>query len=211
VSANHDNYHHPDKETYSAARAKAIESLLLEKGVIGTDTVDKVITFFETDMGPLNGAKVVARAWTDPEFRAWLLEDSTAAVASMGYWGAEGEHVRVVANEPGVHQLIVCTLCSCYPWPLLGLPPYWFKDPVYRARAAIEPRDVLAEFGLELPPETEIKVWDSSAQIRYMVLPERPPGTEGMSMEELVPLVTPGSMQGIELALSPQAQATGSS
>jgi nitrile hydratase len=203
MSANHDHYHHPEKETYSAARAKAIESLLLEKGVIGTDTVDKVITFFETDMGPLNGAKVVARAWTDDEFKAWLLQDSTAAVSSMGYWGAEGEHVRVVANEPGVHHLIVCTLCSCYPWPLLGLPPYWFKDPVYRARAAIEPRAVLTEFGLELPAETEIQVWDSSAQIRYMVLPERPAGTDGMAADALVELVTPGSMQGIEVALTP--------
>jgi nitrile hydratase len=203
VSANHDHYHHPEQETYSAARAKAIESLLVEKGVIGTDTVDTVITFFETDMGPLNGAKVVARAWTEPDFRDWLLEDSTAAVSSMGYWGAEGEHVRVVANAPGVHQLIVCTLCSCYPWPLLGLPPYWFKDPVYRARAAIEPRAVLSEFGLDLPPATEIRVWDSSAQIRYMVLPERPPGTDDMTAEQLVALVTPGSMQGIELALSP--------
>ncbi len=205
MSANHDHYHHPETERYSAARTKAIESLLLEKGILGTDTVDKVISFFETDMGPLNGAKVVARAWTDPSFRTWLLEDSTAAVASMGFFGAEGEHIRVVANEPGVHNLIVCTLCSCYPWPLLGLPPYWFKDPVYRARAAIEPRKVLVEFGLDLPPETEIKVWDSSAQIRYMVLPEKPVGTEGLAVEELVALVTPGSMQGIEQALAPVA------
>ncbi|MQA13613.1 MAG: nitrile hydratase subunit alpha [Pseudonocardiaceae bacterium] len=200
MTANHEHYHHPETERHSAARTKAIESLLLEKGIIGSDTVDKVITFFETDMGPLNGAKVVARAWTEPQFREWLLRDSTAAVASMGFFGAEGEHIRVVANEPGVHHLIVCTLCSCYPWPLLGLPPYWFKDPVYRARAAIEPRAVLREFGLDIPAGTEIRVWDSSAQIRYMVLPERPAGTAGMSMAELVPLVTPGSMQGIELA-----------
>lgn len=202
MTANHEHYHHPETERYSTARTRAIESLLLEKGIIGSDTVDKVISFFETDMGPLNGAQVVARAWTEPDFREWLLRDSTAAVASMGFFGAEGEHIRVVANEPGVHNMIVCTLCSCYPWTLLGLPPYWFKDPVYRARAASEPRAVLREFGLDLPPSTEIRVWDSSAQIRYLVLPERPAGTERMSLEELVALVTPGSMQGVELARS---------
>ncbi len=200
MAANHEHYHHPETERYSTARTKAIESLLLEKGIIGSDTVDRVVSFFETDMGPLNGAQVVARAWTDPDFREWLLQDSTAAVASMGFFGAEGEHIRVVANEPGVHNLIVCTLCSCYPWTLLGLPPYWFKDPVYRARAVSEPRAVLREFGLELPPSTEIRVWDSSAQIRYLVLPQRPVGTDGMSPDELVALVTPGSMQGVELA-----------
>lgn len=200
MTANHEHYHHPETERYSTARTKAIESLLLEKGIIGSDTVDEVISFFETDMGPLNGAQVVARAWTEPDFWEWLLRDSTAAVASMGFFGAEGEHIRVVANEPGIHNLIVCTLCSCYPWTLLGLPPYWFKDPVYRARAASEPRAVLQEFGLELSPSTEIRVWDSSAQIRYLVLPERPAGTEGMSLDELVALVTPGSMQGVELA-----------
>lgn len=193
-----------DREALSAARAKALEKLLIEKGVITGETVDKVLGFFETKMGPFNGAKLVARAWVDPEFKSRLVADTTAAIAELdfpqGMAGAEGEHMKAVANEPGIHNLIICTLCSCYPWPVLGLPPYWYKDPSFRARAAREPRKVLAEFGLELAPETEIKVWDSSAQIRWFVVPERPEGTEGMTEEELAALVTPEAMMGVAAA-----------
>ena len=190
-----------DRERLSAARAKALEALLIEKGVITGDTVDKVIGFFETEMGPFNGAKVVARAWVDPAFKERLLADANTAIGELGFppimSGAEGEHMRVAENTPEVHNLIICTLCSCYPWPTLGLPPYWYKDPTFRARAAREPRAVLKEFGLDLAPETEIKVWDSSAQIRWWVLPERPAGTEGMSEAELAELVTPEAMMGV--------------
>lgn len=194
----------PDREVRNAARAKALEKLLIEKGVITGDTVDKVLSFFETKMGPFNGAKLVARAWVDPEFKERLITDTPAAIAELdfpdGMAGAEGEHMKAVANAPGVHNLIVCTLCSCYPWPVLGLPPYWYKDPTFRSRAAREPRKVLAEFGLDLDSETEIKVWDSSAQIRWFVVPERPAGTDGMSEVELAALVTPESMMGVAIA-----------
>lgn len=198
-----------DREIYSAARVRALESLLIEKGIISSDTVNQVLNYFETEMGPFNGAKIVAKAWTDPEFKAKLLEDCNAAIADLdlpvGMSGAEGEHMKVVENTPEVHNLIVCTLCSCYPWPTLGLPPYWFKDPTFRARAAREPRVVLTEFGVELPETTEIRVWDSSAQIRWFVLPQRPPGTEGMSEEELAALLTPEAMMGVALVESPSA------
>src|SRR5689334_4718937 len=167
-----------DREARNAARALALESLLIEKGIITGDTVDKVLSFFETQMGPFNGAKVVARAWVDPAFRQALVDDTPAAIAKLdlpkGMAGAEGEHMRAVANSPTVHNLIICTLCSCYPWPVLGLPPYWYKDPTFRARAAREPRAVLKEFGLDIAPSVEIKTWDSSAQIRWFVVPERP-------------------------------------
>jgi len=195
-----------DREKLSAARAKALEKLLIEKGVITSDTVDKVLGFFETKMGPFNGAKLVARAWVDPAFKARLVKDTAAAIAELnfpdGMTGAEGEHMKAVANEPGVHNLIICTLCSCYPWPVLGLPPYWYKDPSFRARAAREPRKILAEFGLPLDPSIEIRVWDSSAQIRWFVVPERPAGTEALSETELAALVTPESMMGVAI---PQA------
>ena len=198
-----------DREIYSAARVRALESLLIEKGIISSETVNQVLNYFETEMGPFNGAKIVAKAWTDPEFKAKLLEDCNAAVSDIGLpagmSGAEGEHMKVVENTPEVHNLIVCTLCSCYPWPTLGLPPYWFKDPTFRARAAREPRAVLTEFGVELPESTEIRVWDSSAQIRWFVLPQRPSGTEGMSEEELAALLTPEAMMGVALVESPSA------
>jgi nitrile hydratase len=198
-------FSYPDnRETLSAARARALESLLIEKGIITGDTVDKVLTFFETKMGPFNGAKLVARAWVDPEFKARLVADTPAAIAELdfpvGMDGAEGEHMKAVANEPGVHNVIICTLCSCYPWPVLGLPPYWYKDPTFRARAAREPRAVLAEFGVPLPPSVEIKVWDSSAQIRWFVVPERPANTEALSEAELAALVTPEAMMGVAVA-----------
>jgi nitrile hydratase len=198
-------FSYPDnRETLSGARARALESLLIEKGIITGDTVDRVLTFFETRMGPFNGAKLVARAWVDPDFKARLVADTPAAIAELdfpvGMDGAEGEHMKAVANEPGVHNVIICTLCSCYPWPVLGLPPYWYKDPTFRARAAREPRAVLAEFGVPLPPSVEIKVWDSSAQIRWFVVPERPANTDGLSEAELAALVTPEAMMGVAVA-----------
>lgn len=190
-----------DREIYSAARVRALEALLIKKGVISSNTVDKVLDYFKTEMGPFNGAKVVARAWMDPAFKARLLKDANAAIAEMkfpaGMAGAEGEHMLVAENTPKVHNLIICTLCSCYPWPTLGLPPYWYKDPSFRARAAREPRAVLKEFGLDLDPSVEIRVWDSSAQIRWFVLPERPAGTAGMTEAQLAALVTPESMMGV--------------
>lgn len=192
------HHHHLGPEPYNVARAKALESLLLEKGVIAPNTIDRIIDFFEHDMGPMNGAKVVARAWVDPAFKQRLLKDASAASAEFGYKGAEGEHMVAVENTPQVHNVIVCTLCSCYPWPLLGLPPYWYKDPVYRARMINEPRKTLREFGCEVADNVEIRVWDSSAQIRYLVLPERPAGSEGMSEEQLRSLVTPEAMIGVE-------------
>lgn len=190
-----------NREAYSAAKVKALESLLIEKGIISSDTVGKVIQFFETDFGPFNGAKLVAKAWVDPQFKARLLADTPAAIALMdfprGAAGAEGEYMEVVENTSTIHNLIVCTLCSCYPWPMLGLPPYWYKDPTFRARAVREPRKILREFGLEFDDRVEIRVWDSSAQIRWFVLPERPAGTQNMSEEELASLVTPEAMMGV--------------
>jgi nitrile hydratase subunit alpha len=196
-----------DRETYSAARVRALESLLIEKGIITGETVDKVIEFFERDMGPFNGAKIVAKAWVDPAFGQQLLADTPSAIAQMnfprGMTGAEGEHMKAVANTPDVHNLIVCTMCSCYPWPVLGLPPYWFKDPTFRARAIREPRKVLQEFGLDIPATTRVDVWDTSAQIRWFVLPERPSGTEGWTEEQLAAIVTPEAMQGAAKVVIP--------
>lgn len=190
-----------DRETFSAAKVKALESLLIEKGVITGKTVDTVLGYFETEMGPFNGAKLVARAWVDPEFKKRLVADCNAACEELdfpaGMSGAEGEHMRIVANTPEIHNVIVCTLCSCYPWPTLGLPPYWFKDPTFRARVVREPRAVLSEFGVELDESVEVRVWDSSAQIRWWVLPMRPEGTEGMSEAELAALLTPEAMMGV--------------
>lgn len=198
------------REIEQAARVRALESLLIEKGIITGDTVDQVLNYFKTEMGPFNGAKVVARAWVDPAFKTLLTKDTPAAIAMMdlppGMEGAEGEHMAAAVNEPGVHNLVICTLCSCYPWPVLGLPPYWYKDPTFRARAAREPRAVLKEFGLELGDDVEIRVWDSSAQIRWFVVPERPAGTEGMSEDELAALVTPESMMGVARVEAPKAK-----
>jgi nitrile hydratase len=197
-----ERFKYPDaRETESAAKVKALEDLLIEKGVIGTETVDRVLSFFETQMGPFNGAKLVARAWLDPAFKQRLLDDTPAAIAELpfpaGMSGAEGEHMKIVENTRAVHNLIVCTLCSCYPWPTLGLPPYWYKDPTFRARAVREPRKVLQEFGLSIEPSVEIRIWDSSAQIRWFVLPERPDGTDHLSEDELAALVTPEAMMGV--------------
>ncbi len=173
---------------------------MVEAGLIDPSRVDALIERYETDIGPLNGARVVARAWTDPDFRARLLADGTAAIAELGFGGPQGERIVVVPNGDGVHNLVVCTLCSCYPWPVLGLPPAWYKSPEYRARAVREPRSVLAEFGTELPDDTEIRVWDSSAEIRYLVLPEQPVASRGWDEERLIPLVDRDSMIGVRRA-----------
>jgi nitrile hydratase len=187
------------------ARTRALESLLIEMGIVTPEAIDEIVATYERDIGPLNGAKVVARAWSDPEFKRWLLEDATAAIAQMGFIGLGAENVIVVENTPAVHNVVVCTLCSCYPWSLLGLPPVWYKSPAYRSRMVIDPRGVLREFGLELDDSTEIRVWDSSAEIRQMVLPERPLGTESMTESELVPLVTRDAMIGVARVKAPTA------
>ena len=176
-------------------RAMALEAALVEKGLVATDAIDEMVEWMEHRIGPHHGARVVARAWIDPGFKERLLANGTAAIAELGISGAEG-NVRVVENTPGVHNLVVCTLCSCYPWPLLGLPPIWYKSFAYRSRAVAEPRAVLREFGVEVPTDVEIRVWDSSAEIRYLVLPQRPPGTEGLTEQELGALVTRNSMIG---------------
>jgi nitrile hydratase len=188
------------------ARTRALESLLLEKGLLTPDAADKVVALYERDTGPLNGARVVARAWVDADYKQRLLTDATPAIAELGFGGRQGEHMVVVENTPTVHNVIVCTLCSCYPWPVLGLPPVWYKSAPYRSRVVIEPRKVLEEFGLKLDEEIEIRVWDSSAEIRYLVLPERPAGTESMTEEEMVKLVTRDSMIGVAQAKAPAAQ-----
>lgn len=180
-----------------ALRTEALESLLLERGLIDSKTIETFIRTYETAVGPMNGAKVVAKAWTDPEYRQRLLSDGTAAIAELGFKGPQGEHMIVLENTPAVHHIVVCTLCSCYPWPVLGLPPSWYKDPAYRARVVKEPRAVLAEWGTELGPEVEVKVFDSSSEVRYLVLPERPAGTESLSEDELAALVTRDAMVGV--------------
>jgi nitrile hydratase len=177
-------------------RTRALETLLVERGLISTDAIDAVVEYYENDVGPQNGARVIARAWVDPAYRARLLRDAGGAIAELGFGGVEGGHMVVVENTPDVHNVIVCTLCSCYPWPVLGLPPAWYKSEAYRARVVAEPRRVLSEFGLELEPGVEVRVWDSSAEIRYLVLPERPSATDGLSEEELAELVTRDAMIG---------------
>ena len=178
-------------------RTEALEALLTEKGLIATDAVDAAVEVFQNDVGPQNGARMVARAWVDPAYRERMLADGSAAAAEFGYGGYEGEYLRVVENRPGLHNVIVCTLCSCYPWPVLGIPPVWYKSAPYRARVVREPRAVLAEFGLELPDDTQIQVWDSSAEMRYLVLPMRPDDSEGMDEGELAGLVTRDCMIGV--------------
>ncbi|MCY3760132.1 MAG: nitrile hydratase subunit alpha [Gemmatimonadetes bacterium] len=195
--------HHDAPESPAALRTKAIESLLVEKGLIASDAVDAVVETYERDVGPMNGAKVVARAWCDPEYTKRLLEDGTAAIAEMGFVGREGAQIVVLENNTGIHNMVVCTLCSCYPWPLLGLPPDWYKSFAYRSRAVSEPRSVLQEFGLELDESVEVRVWDSTAEVRYMVLPLRPAGTEDLGEEELVPLVSRDSMVGVAQVTAP--------
>jgi nitrile hydratase len=204
MSAHHRDHHHPEPPADLALRVKALESLLVEKGLVDPAAIDALIDTYETRIGPRNGARVVAHAWIDPAFKKWLLEDATAAIVSMGYSGRQGEHMKVVENTPRIHNLVVCTLCSCYPWPVLGLPPVWYKSAPYRARAVADPRGVLREFGTDLKEEVEIRVWDSTSEMRYLVLPERPQGTEGWSAEELVALVTRNAMIGVEKAKSPK-------
>ena len=190
-------HHHPAPPSPAERRVAAIESLLVEKGLITSDVVDAIVATYEHDLGPMNGARVVARAWTDDAYRRRLLADGTQAVAELGFGGAEGEHLVVLENTPEVHNVVVCTLCSCYPWPVLGLPPRWYKSFAYRARMVREPRAVLAEMGTTLPDDVGVRVWDSSAEIRYMVLPLRPAAADGLRADELVPLVTRDHMIGV--------------
>lgn len=197
----HDGYQEPPEEV--ALRVKALESLLTEKGLIDPAAVDAVADTYEKRVGPRNGAKVVAKAWVDPAYKARLLEDGTKGIAELGFSGVQGEDTVIVENTAEVHNVFVCTLCSCYPWPTLGLPPIWYKAAPYRARMVIDPRGVLAEFGLEVPSNKEIRVWDTTAELRYMVLPQRPAGTEGWSEEKLAELVTRDSMIGTGLPLQP--------
>ena len=193
----------PHERPDLALRVEALESLLQEKGLVDPSAVDALIRMYEEDIGPLNGARVVARAWSDPEYEARLLENATAAIAEFDIDGPQGEHMVAVKNTPEIHNVVVCTLCSCYPWPVLGLPPDWYKSYAYRSRVVREPRAVLSEMGLELPEAVEVRVWDSSAEIRYLVLPERPGGTEGWDEAQLVPLVTRDSMIGVAKAATP--------
>ena len=190
------HHDHAGSDADVALRTQALESLLVEKGLITTDVIDAVVRTYEQDVGPLNGAKVVARAWADPAYKQRLLDDGTAAVAELGFSGAQGADIVVLENAPSVHNVVVCTLCSCYPWPVLGLPPAWYKSYAYRSRLVREPRTVLREFGLDLPESIEVRVWDSNSDIRYMVLPARPAGTEHLREDELVPLVTRDAMIG---------------
>ncbi len=188
-----------------AARVRALETILVGKGLIDPAAIDVIVDTYETKVGPRNGARVVARSWVDKDFEDWLRRDATAAIASLGYTGRQGEHMQAVFNTTDTHNLVVCTLCSCYPWSVLGLPPVWYKAPPYRSRAVIEPRGVLEEFGLRLPSETKIRVWDSTAELRYLVVPLRPAGTEGWSEERLAELVSRDSMIGTAVAKLPEA------
>jgi len=199
----HHHQEHTEPPSDLVLRVKALESLLGEKGLIDPAVVDLLIEAYESKIGPRNGARVVAHAWSNPDFKKWLLDDATAAIASLGYTGRQGEHMKVVENAAKVHNLVVCTLCSCYPWPVLGLPPVWYKSPAYRARAVADPRGVLDEFGTRLSEDVEIRVWDSTSEVRYLVLPERPAGADHWSEEQLATLVTRNSMIGVERAKSP--------
>ncbi|TPK70816.1 nitrile hydratase subunit alpha [Mesorhizobium sp. B2-3-3] len=195
----HDHDHDNELDPF-AARVRALETILTRKGLIDPAAIDVIVDTYETKIGPRNGARVVAKAWTDPEFAAWLKSDATAAIASLSYTGRQGEHMQAVFNTGDTHNLVVCTLCSCYPWSVLGLPPVWYKAPPYRSRAVIDPRGVLEEFGLVLPAGTKIRVWDSTAELRYLVVPMRPEGTEGWSEERLAGLVSRDAMIGTGLA-----------
>ena len=204
----HDHDHaHQAVPSDPALRTKALESLLVEKGLVDAAALDAVVDAYENRIGPRNGARVVAHAWVDAEYRQRLLKDSHQAISELGYPSAVGEHMIVVENGPKVHNLVVCTLCSCYPWAVLGLPPVWYKSAAYRSRAVIDPRGTLREFGLELPEDVEVRVWDSTAEIRYLVLPERPAGTEKMTEDELAALVTRDSMVGVAKASTPGGKA----
>ena len=190
------NHPHERSLTDMDVRVRALETLLIDKGLVDPAALDLLIETYEHRVGPHNGARVVARAWTDPAYREWLQQDATAAIASLGFTGRQGEHMVALFNEPGVHHLVVCTLCSCYPWPVLGLPPAWYKSPAYRSRAVIDPRGVLAEFGLTLPQDTEIRVYDSTAELRYLVIPERPQDTQGWDEDQLAAIVHRDAMIG---------------
>jgi nitrile hydratase len=202
MSDDHDHDHSELSEV--ALRVKALETILVGKGYVDPAALDEIVETYEHKIGPRNGARVVARAWSDADYRERLMSDATGAIAELGYGGRQGEHMVAVENTPARHNLVVCTLCSCYPWAVLGLPPVWYKAPAYRSRAVIQPRGVLEEFGVTLPGETEIRVWDSTAEVRYLVVPMRPEGTEGWSEDRLAALVTRDSMIGVGLALRPQ-------
>ena len=204
LPANAQDQGHQNAPSDVALRVKALESILVEKGMVDPATIDAVIETYEAKIGPRNGARVVARAWIDSAYRKRLLADGTAAIAELGYGGSQGEHMVVVENTPTVHNLVVCTLCSCYPWPVLGLPPTWYKSAPYRSRAVIDPRGVLREFGVTLADDVQVRVWDSTAEIRYLVLPERPPGTEGLTEEQLAALVTRNAMVGVAKVSAPR-------
>lgn len=213
--SDHDHHHNAPANPYHESkrsdqenlvleeRVRKIESLLVEKGIVSRAALDKLVDIYENDLGPMNGARVVARAWVDPEYKSRLLENATAAIAELGYGGLQGEHMVVVENTPAVHNVVVCTLCSCYPWPVLGLPPVWYKSSAYRSRIVIDPRSVLKEFGTKLDEGVEVRVWDSSSEVRYLVLPERPAGTENMNEDELAGLVTRDAMIGVSKVPAP--------
>ncbi|QJY45714.1 nitrile hydratase subunit alpha [Pseudonocardia broussonetiae] len=203
MSVEHDTTAATTEDERIAARVKAMEAILVEKGLIGTDAIDYMSSVYEKEVGPQLGAKIVARAWTDPEFKQRLLADGTQACKEVGVSGMQGEEMIVLENTDAVHNVVVCTLCSCYPWPVLGLPPNWYKYPAYRSRTVRDPRGVLAEFGLRLPDSVEVRVWDSSAELRYWVLPQRPAGTDGFTEEQLAELVTRDCMIGVTEALRP--------
>ena len=203
----HQDHAHQDVPSDLTLRAKALESLLVEKGLVDPAALDALIDTIEHKVGPRNGARVVARAWTDPAYKKRLLENAPAAIAELGYSSGQGDHMVVVENGPKVHNLIVCTLCSCYPWPVLGLPPVWYKSAPYRSRAVIDPRGILKEFGTAVAEDVEIRVWDSTAELRYLVLPERPAGTDGMTEEQLAALVTRDAMVGVTKVPAPAAGA----
>jgi nitrile hydratase subunit alpha len=204
IQPQHPEHHeHGSELSETELRVRAIESILTEKGYVDPVALDRLIETYETKVGPRNGARVVARAWSNPEYRDWLRKDATGAIASMGFAGRQSEHMLAVENTAKIHNMVVCTLCSCYPWAVLGLPPVWYKSAPYRSRAVVDPRGVLREFGLKLPDETEIRVWDSTAEVRYLVVPMRPAGTEGWNEESLAALVTRDSMIGTGLPKSP--------
>jgi len=195
----HDHDHEQEPPSDIALRVKALESLLVEKGLVDPAALDAIVDHYEHKVGPRNGARIVARAWSEPAYRERLLANATAAIAEFGFTGRQGEHMIAVENTPEVHNLVVCTLCSCYPWPVLGLPPVWYKSAPYRSRAVIDPRGVLAEFGTDLPEDVEVRVWDSTAEVRYLVIPERPAGTDGLSEDDLAAMVTRDGMIGTTL------------
>jgi nitrile hydratase subunit alpha len=198
----HDEHEHSELDD-TELRVRALQTILAQKGYVEPAALDAIVDTYQTRIGPRNGARVVAKAWSDPAYFDWLLRDATAAIASLGYSGRQGEHMVAVANTETVHNMVVCTLCSCYPWPVLGLPPVWYKSAPYRSRAVREPRGVLADFGVTLPAGKEIRVWDSTAEVRYLVIPQRPAGTEGFSEDELAALVTRDAMVGTGLAKAP--------